>query len=137
MKRIFGNSTLPALCLIAIGGTTLAPPAPAHATTMDFQASPAIAVSGYASYPHVVQVHNNDVTNVIVHQPVACGERLTGASYEIEGKFLLPLKRTLVQVRVPMCANSDYLTGSFRSAELLDRDTRVPHEANFGHALMR
>jgi len=89
MKRIFSNSTFPTLCLFAIAGTALAAPVPARASTMDFLASPAIAVSGYASYPHVVQVHNSDVTNVIVHQPVACGERLTDASYELEGKFLL------------------------------------------------
>ena len=44
-------------------------------STMKFLASPAIAVKGYASYPRVVQVRNSDTTNVIVHQPAACGER--------------------------------------------------------------
>ncbi len=89
MKRILSKSTLPALCLFAIAGPALATPAEAPSSSMNFLASPAIAVTGYASYPHVVHVRNIDTTNVIVHQPVACGERLTDASFELEGKFLL------------------------------------------------
>jgi len=89
MKRIFNKSGLPALCLIAMGIPALAATADTSNSTMNFLASPAIAVNGYASYPHVVQVRNNDTTNVIVHQPAACGERLADAGYELEGKFLL------------------------------------------------
>ena len=63
--------------------------APSEASSMGFLASPAIAVPAYPSYPHVVRVRSGDVTNVIVHQPVACGERLRDASFEREGEFLL------------------------------------------------
>jgi len=89
MKRLFEKSTLPALCLTAVAVPALAGAADTPNSTMNFLASPAIAASGYASYPHVVQVRNSDVTNVIVHQPAACGERLTDAAYELEGKWLL------------------------------------------------
>jgi len=107
MNQILTRSALPALCLFAIAAPTLGAssatptdsaslPASVAAMsgnepgwTMSFLATPAIAVSGYAEYPHVVQVRNKDVTNVIVHQPVACGERLRDASFELEGKWLL------------------------------------------------
>ena len=104
MKRIFSKSTLPALCWLAVAAPALAGPhaalfgsepaaaavpADASASTMNFLASPAVAVNGYGSYPHVVQVRNSDTTNVIVHQPAACGERLRDASFEVEGKWLL------------------------------------------------
>ena len=88
MKRKFRKSMLPTLCLLAIASRAFAEPA-APDSTMSFIASPAVAVNGYPSYPHIVQVRNSDVTNVILHQPAACGERLADASYKLEGKFLL------------------------------------------------
>ena len=104
MKHIFSKSTLPALCWLTVAApalagphaapfgsepSTAAAPIDASASTMNFLSSPAIAVNGYAFYPHVVQVRNSDTTNVIVHQPAACGERLRDASFEVEGNWLL------------------------------------------------
>ena len=107
MNRTLSKLGLPVLCLLAMAPPTLgasssaltesvslptsvvAMPGDEPRWTMSFLATPAIAIPGYAEYPHVVQVRSKDVTNVIVHQPVACGERLRDASFELEGKWLL------------------------------------------------
>ncbi|HYA65558.1 MAG TPA: hypothetical protein VEE84_02660, partial [Burkholderiaceae bacterium] len=82
-------STAPPAESVTLPATAISVPTGAPAWTMTFLASPAIAVPGYGEYPHVVHVRSGDITNVIVHQPVACGERLRDASFEFEGKWLL------------------------------------------------